>query len=166
MGLNGAQLSIILQHQNSKVLDYSTPLDEVNQSLSQQFAPGTGSEQADLVFGPDRRTLAGGASESLDLSGGGLTDAFGNAINCAKVRAIVIQNLSTTKILTIGNDANPLVFLGAAADTYPISPNGRMALDNPVTGWTVTPDTGDKLKIANNAGDPCDYLIWILGTSA
>ncbi|MCX5888062.1 MAG: hypothetical protein NTY36_01255 [Deltaproteobacteria bacterium] len=166
MGLNSAQLSIILQHKNSNSLDYRALIDEVNQSLSQQFAAGTGSAQADLVYGPVKRTLAGGASESLDLAGGGLVDAFGNALNFAKVRAIVIQNLSGAKILTVGNDANPLVFLGAGANTAVLAPTAKLAMDNPVTGWPVTPGTGDKLKVANNAGDPCDYLIWIVGTSA
>lgn len=166
MGLNSAQLSIILQHKNIKSLDYSIPLDEVNKPLSQQFAPGTGSGQADLVYGPVKRTLAGGANESLDLNGGGLLDAFGNALNFVKVRALVIQNLSATKNLTIGNDANPFVFLGAGASTVPLAPAATLALANPGTGWTVTPGTGDKLKIANDAGDPCDYLIWIVGASA
>jgi hypothetical protein len=166
MGLNSAMLGIVIQHKNVKNLDYSNAMDEVKLSLSQEFTPGVGSEQGDLVFGPDRRTLAGGANESLDLAGGGLVDAFGNALNFAKVRALVIENLSATKILTIGNDANPLVFLGAGAHTVVLAPKGKLALANPVTGWTVTPTTGDKIKIANDAGDPCDYLIWFVGTSA
>lgn len=162
MGLNSAMLGVVIQHKNVKTTDYSTIPEEVNLSLSQQFAPGTGSQQGDLVFGPDRRTLAGGANESLDLAGGGLLDNQGNAFTPAKVRAVVIQNLSLTKILTIGDDANR--FVGVPADTLP--PMGKFAKDNPITGWPVTPDTGDKIKVANNAGDPADYLVWILGTSA
>jgi len=166
MSLNSARMGIVIRHTNSQPRDYTTPVDEANLALSQDFAAGTGSEQGDLVFGPDRRTLAGGANESLDLAGGSLVDAFGNALTFTKVRALVIQNLSATKILTIGNDANPFVFLGAGTHTVVLRPKGKLALDNPVTGWTVTADTGDKLKIANDAGEPCDYMIWILGTSA
>lgn len=167
MGMNSAQLSIIVQHKNTKVLDFDSALvDELNRPLSQQFAAGTGSEQVDLIYGPKKRTLAGGATESLDLAGGGLTDNLGNVLVFAKVRAIVIENLSATKILTIGNDANPLVFLGAGTHTVVLLPKGKLALINPVTGWTVTPDTGDKIKVANDAGDPADYSIWIAGTSA
>jgi hypothetical protein len=95
-----------------------------------------------------------------------LTDAFGTALTFVKVRALVIVNLSSTKILTMGNDANPLPFLGTGSHTVTLAPGAMLALDNPVTGWTVTPDTGDKIKVANDAGDPADYLIWILGTSA
>ncbi|RJR38686.1 MAG: hypothetical protein C4567_12455 [Deltaproteobacteria bacterium] len=164
MGLNSARLGIIIRHTATKTMDYSTPVDELNKSISQDFAAGVGSEQGDLVF-HDKRTLAGGANESLDLAGGGLTDAFGAALAFAKVRALVIENLSSTKVLTIGNDANPLVFLGAGAHTVVLPPKGKLVLANPVTGWTVTPDTGDKIKVANDAGDPCDYLVWILGTS-
>jgi len=166
MGLNSATLGLNVQHKNTNARDYGIPQEEVSQSLSQQFAPGTGSEQADLVYGPVKHTLAGGASVSLDLAGGGLVDDLGNVLVFAKVRAIVIQNLSDTKILTVGNDANPLIFLGAAAHTAVLAPKGKLALDNPVTGWAVTPDTGDKVKIANNAGDPADCFVWIVGTSA
>lgn len=165
MGLNSASLGINVRHKSIKTMDFRNPVDELIKSLTQEFAPGTGSEQCDLVF-CDQRTLAGGASESLDLAGGSLVDAFGNALTFAKVRALVIQNLSDTKVLTIGNDANPLVFLGAGANTAVLGPKAKLALDNPVTGWTVTPDTGDKIKVANDAGDPADYLVWILGTSA
>jgi len=166
MGLNSANLAVILRHKNTKDLDYGIIPDEQNVSLSQDFAAGVASGQCDLVFGPDKRTLAGGASESLDLAGGGLVDNLGNALLFAKVRGIVIKNLSTTKILTIGNDANPLLLFGGPTETYAIPPSGKLALDNPVTGWTVTPDTGDKLKVANNAGDPADYLVWFIGTSS
>lgn len=166
MGLNNANLAVMLRHKNIKTTDYNTLPDEINLALSQDFAAGVAAEQCDQVFGPDKRTLAGGTAESLDLVGGGLLDNFGNAIALVKVRVIVIQNLSATKILTVGNDANPLLFLGGPTETYPIPPKGKMALDNPVTGWTVTPGTGDKIKVANNAGDPADYLVWILGTSS
>ncbi len=166
MSLQSSQVGISLKHKNSQVADFRTPVDEVNLAISQIFAAGTASEKADLVFGPDQRTLAGGATESLDLIGGGLVDAFGTALAFVKVRALVIQNLSATKILTIGNDANPLVFLGAGASTVILPPKGMLALVNPMTGWTVTAGTGDKIKIANDAGDPADYLIWIVGTSA
>jgi hypothetical protein len=166
MSLQSARMGIIIRHKNLKAVDYRNLPDDVNLALSQDFAAGTGSEQVDLVFGPDQRTLAGGASESLDLAGGGLTDAFGNTLTFAKVRAIVIQNLSASKIITVGNDANPLVFLGAGTHTVVLNPKARLALDNPVTGWAVTLDTGDKIKVANDAGDPADYLVWILGTSA
>lgn len=165
MTLNNSRLGILIQHKNVKTMDYSIPVDELIKSITQDFAAGVGSEQCDLVF-HDKRTLAGGANESLDLAGGGLTDAFGNALTFAKVRALVIQNLSATKVLTIGNDANPFVFLGAGTHTVVLRPRAMLALDNPLTGWTVTPDTGDKLKIANDAGDPLDYLIWIAGTSS
>jgi hypothetical protein len=166
MSLNSSLVSAIIKHKATNARDYSIPTEEINLPLTQEFAAGTAPEKCDLVFGPDKRTLAGGANESLDLIGGGLTDAFGNALPFVKVRAIVIQNLSDAKVLTVGNDGNPLVFLGGGSHTVVLNPKGMLVLTDPVTGWTVTPDTGDKIKIANNSGDPADYLIWILGTSA
>jgi hypothetical protein len=165
MGLSSALLGIVMQYKAIKTMDFRIPEDNLNKTVSQAFAAGTGANQCDLVF-LDQRTLAGGANESLDLAGGSLTDAFGTALTFVKVRALVIVNLSSTKILTMGNDANPLPFLGTGSHTVTLAPGAMLALDNPVTGWTVTPDTGDKIKVANDAGDPADYLIWILGTSA
>lgn len=166
MGLNSSSMAVVIRHKNVKSTDYGSIPDEVNLSFAQEFAAGVGAEQCDLVFGPDKRTLAGGASESLDLVAGGLLDNLGNALTFVTVRGILIVNLSATKILTVGNDANPLLFLGGPTETYPIPPKGKMPLDNPVTGWPVTPDTGDKVKVANNAGDPADYWVYILGTSS
>lgn len=167
MGLNNASVAAVLRHKNVKSLDFGGILpDEQDLSLSQEFGAGVAAEMCDQVFGPDMRTLAGGASESLDLVGGGLVDNLNNAIALVKIRALVIKNLSATKILTIGNDANPLVFLGAGAHTVVLNPKAVLVLTNPVTGWTVTPATGDKIQVANNAGDPADYLVWFLGTSS
>lgn len=164
MSLNSARLGITIRHKATNAMDYRTAVDEINQALSQDFAAGVGSEQCNLVF-CDRRTLGGGANESLDLAGG-LTDAFGNTMTFVKVRALVIQNLSATKVLTIGNGANPFIFLAGGTEAVILQPKGKLALDNPVTGWAVTGATGDMLKVANNAGDPADYLVWIVGTAS
>ncbi len=81
---------------------------------------------------------------------------------------MLIKNLSTTQTLTIGGAAANAwaAWFGAANDVVKIGPGGWLAFGEPV-GFAVTADTGDLLKIANGAaGDPADYIIAIIGTSA
>lgn len=153
--------------EHTKTNDLSTTKDRVELVISQAFANGTGNNQADLIF-HDKRTLADGASENLDLSGS-LTDVFGSTLTFAKIKAIIIQNLSTTQILTVGGAAaNALInWVADATDKINIPPGGAFCIMAPLAGFAVTAGTGDILKIANGgAGDPADYNIWIIGTSA
>jgi hypothetical protein len=127
---------------------------------------GTGSYQADLMYAASR-TLAASATDNLDLSGV-LTDALGSVLAMAKVVAIYIRARdANTSDLTIGNGANPFVGpFGAAAHTLTVSPGSPQMLTNLKTGWTVTPATGDILKIVNGAAAAATYDIVILGRTA
>lgn len=149
-----------------KINDLSSTKDRVELAVSQAFAHGTGNYQADLIF-HDKRTLGDGASENLDLAGS-LTDVFGTTLTFAKIKAIIIQNLSTVQTLTVGGAAaNAFInWVGDATDKINLPPGGAFCLMAPLAGFAVTADTGDILKIANSAGDPVDYNIWIIGTSA
>ena len=145
--------------------DLTVTKDDLNLSAQEQFTPGTGNNQLDKVFA-DMRTLTGGASESLDLAAS-LVDSFGGTITFAKLKVLLIRNLSATQILTIGNGSNPLInWVGAGTHTVIIPPMGMLLLVAPLAGYAVTPDTGDILKIANSATNPCDYQIVLAGTSA
>jgi hypothetical protein len=150
----------------SKANDLSTTKDQVNLAISQAFANGTGNNQADKLF-HDKRSLGDGASEDLDLAGS-LSDVFGAVLAFVKIKGIIIQNLSTTQILTIGGAAaNALLnWVADASDKINIPPGGAFCLFAPLAGFAVTAGTGDILKVANSAGAACDYNIWIIGTSA
>lgn len=164
MNVSGIAAAVIqLAMNNAK--DLSVTKDDLNLSAQEQFTPGTGNNQLDKVF-HDVRTLSGGADESLDLAGS-LVDSFGAAITFAKIKVLLIRNLSTTQTLTVGNGATPfLSWVGAAAHTVTIPPKGMLLLVAPLAGFAVTADTGDILKIANSATNPCDYQIALAGTSA
>jgi hypothetical protein len=144
----------------------STPTDKLSKSIAKEFTNGTGSGQADLIF-RDQRTLTTGANEELDLAGG-LDDPFGVALTFATVKAILIENLSTTQTLTIGGSASNqfINWVGDATDVIKIPPGGFFALTAPAAGYAVTADTGDLLKVTNSAGASCVYNIIILGTSS
>lgn len=161
-----ASLSLRVRATQTSALDLSTVVDPINQLIEQAFANGTGADQANKVWS-DRRTLADGASESLDLAGG-LTDAFGAAITFTKIKGIVIKNRSTTQTLAVGGAASSqfINWVANSSDIVNIPPGGFLALTAPgAAGFAVTAGTGDLLKIANGAaGQATDYDIYLIGT--
>lgn len=138
----------------------------INRALD--LASGVGASQADVLWS-DQRTIAPSSTEDLDLKGGGLTDVFGNAINPAKVRAILVYAATTnTNDVVLGGDANSVPFLSTAATTVTLLPGASFVLTAPATaGIAVTAATGDIIQVANSgAGTSVTYDIVIIGTSS
>jgi hypothetical protein len=137
-------------------------------TLKKQLASGTGSGQADRMF-DDIRHLNASASEDLDLAGG-LSDGFGETLTFVKIKAIYVEAAAgnTNDVVVGGASANAFVGpFGGATHTLALKPGQAVLLMNTGAGWTVTPATGDLLKIANGgAGTGVDYTVIIIGTSA
>jgi hypothetical protein len=152
--------------QNKKSLDGRDIVDNIPAASDITLGSGTGYGKADIAFF-DVRTLAASSNESLDLSGA-LTDAFGQTISAVKVKAIEIENpegsLSTLTVGAAASNAFNGPFSGPTF-TIDLKP-GDKAVFLSRTGWTVTPATGDLLKIANGAGGSVNYSIKIIAASA
>jgi len=161
-------LKVQIQADQKGSNDLGTPGFPLNNTKTTQLASGTGSNQADLLF-TDQRTLAASATEDLDLAGS-LTDALGATLNFVKVKAIMISAAAanTNNVEVTPGAANG--FLGPfadASDQLDIPPGGRIYLEAPVSGWTVTAGTGDLLTITNSAGSTgVTYDVIIVGASA
>jgi hypothetical protein len=151
---------------NTKSLDGRDVVDRMPDSADIQIGSGTGYGKADIAF-MDTRPLTASSSENLDLAGG-LTDAFGQAITFAKVKAIEIENPeAATSNLTVGAAASN-TFTGPfadATDAIVLKPGDKFVAASR-TGWPVTASTGDILKVANGAGGSVNYNIKIIGASA
>lgn len=147
--------------------DLGTPVYEFGlPKIAQEFTNGTGSGQVDRDW-DDKRTLAASATEDLDLAGV-LVNALGATMTFAKIKAIVIKaSALNTNTVVVGAGTNPFLGpLGGTTPTIAIPPGGTVVLTAPVAGWTVTPATGDILKVANGgAGTSVEYSIVLLGTS-
>jgi hypothetical protein len=130
------------------------------------FTPGALSGQANLVFS-DNRTIAASANDDLDLNGS-LPGPLGGTLAFTAIRAIIIRAAATnTNNVVVGAAAsNQFVGpFGAATHTLAIRPGDEMVLTARGAGWTVTPTTGDILRIANSgAGTPVSYDIILLGS--
>jgi hypothetical protein len=130
------------------------------------FTPGALAGQANLVFA-DSRTIAASANDDIDLNGS-LPAPFGGTIGFTAVRAIIIRAAAgnTNNVVVGAAASNQFVGpFGAATHTLAIRPGDELVLTARGAGWTVTPATGDILRIANSgAGTPVNYDIIILGS--
>ena len=136
------------------------------------FADGTSANQADRLW-YDEREVAASSNDDLDLTALPRT-LFGNALSVefAKIKAILVINLSTTSgdVLRVGGagsgSAFAAPFAGDADAQVEAPPESPLLLVNRGDGWTVTAGTGDILRIQNTAASPVSYRIAIIGTSA
>lgn len=131
------------------------------------FTNGVAATQNNRVWS-DRRTVAFGGTDVIDLNGGGLTDAFGVAVNFTHITGIIIYNRNTVA-------ADVLRFGPAAANPFQwvFSPAAGVYVEVGVTGgycqWVdagkiVVAGASDQIAIVNaSAANPIDYDILVLG---
>jgi hypothetical protein len=155
----------------SEGLDLSTLNDNAKLEYAQSTTDGTGADQADKLW-HDQRTVNAASHDDLDLTA--LTNSiFGTSVSIsfAKVKAILIVNTSTVSgdILRMGGagagQAFAAPFNGSATAEVEVGADSCLMLVNKKDGWTVTPATGDILRVANPGGSAVTYKIAIVGTS-
>lgn len=146
-------------------LDLASATDALQQTFNDAFTNGTGADKAQVQW-HDQRSLASGATESLDLAGS-LTSAFG-VVTFTKVKWLIIRVVTETtgyKLGVGGAAANQFInWVADSSDIVYIGAGGMLVLSSPVDGFAVTAGTGDILKIANAAGgDTITYDIIVIG---
>jgi len=159
-----SQLDVRLRSDYTGTETLSIPRDNLDYTLTRQWTSGTGSYSCNLVY-RSSRTLASGASESLDIRGG-ITDVFGDTVSFGRVKALYIENLGSTT-LTFGNpDAATGMssWFGAVSHTALIVGSGTLVLSSPYDGFAVAAGS-DTIKITNASGGTGRYYIWIVGTT-
>lgn len=146
--------------------DEQINISSLNEVQTDAFSSGTGDDQANQIWS-DERTLAASTSEEIDLSGS-LTNALGESVTFAKIRAIfIIADSANGGNIRVGGAASnawegfctsgSIVKIPAGGKMYLIAPKGSQ--------FAVTAGTADKLKIANDdAGAGATYRIVIVGT--
>lgn len=130
---------------------------------------GTGTSQADKIWYDKARPINASATDSLDLSGGSLTDAFGAAFSLVKLKGVLIIAADTNvgNIALTRPAANGVPLFSAAGDALPIVPGGTVMWVAPnAAGVAITAATADLMDIVNAAASAAAYDIVLLGTSA
>lgn len=160
-----AQVTISGNLTNVAGLQTATAPLSVTKTLD--LANGVAVNQANVLFS-NTYAITTGATQSLDLAGGGLTDAFGVTLAPARVKCVFISsNASNTTNLTILGSANAVPVLNTAATTMTLTPGGVFMACNPsATGWAVTAGTGDIVQIVNAAGATANADVVLIGASS
>jgi hypothetical protein len=129
---------------------------------------GTGNLQAQSWWS-DKRTVAAGATDSIDLNGGGLVGPLGAAVNFTNVKVVIIaiDTPDGVKLLRVGPqgvaNAAQLGFGGTGAQAY-VETGTFCVLPRPYGGWAITPATADLLPVKNPSAVSVDYYVWVIGT--
>lgn len=164
--IDHANLTLKLDALQLSALDLASATFPLLLDWSARLSNGTASGQASQVWS-DTRSLAGSASENLDLAGS-LTNAFGQTVTFTKVKLILVKasaanNAANAVNVARGTTNGVPVFL-AASDGVPLQPGAIFCFFDPA-GVTVTAGTGDILTITNSAGtNTVSYDIVIVGT--
>jgi len=160
-----AQIQISGNLTNVAGLQTATAPLSVTKTLD--LANGVAVNQANVLFS-NTYSITTGATQSLDLAGGGLTDAFGVALAPARIKCVVIAaSSSNTTNLTILGSANAVPILNTAATTMTLTPGGVFLACNPsATAWAVTAGTGDIVQIVNAAGATANADVVLIGASS
>lgn len=139
---------------------------DLSAALNAVLSNGTGNTQADIIF-QDKRSLATGANEDLDLRGV-LLDVFGATVNIVEnVAMLFLADAANTTILTLSPaDTNGFVGPFGAATHSIALPAGAAFLHYSPTGYAVTAGTGDLFNVANAAGATANYTVCFVGRSA
>jgi hypothetical protein len=134
----------------------------VNVAPSTTFADGVGAGQANVLY--QFGGTFSGTTASIDLNGV-LTDSYGTTVALLRVKALYIENTSTTNNIVVGNGTNPWATLLGATHTLTLRPLSWFIVSTgDATGWAVTAATGDILLLTGTSGQP--YKIAILGGNA
>lgn len=140
--------------------------------ISQTLAAGTGAGQINQIWATSG-TLAASGTLDLDLNAPGVTDAVGNALTFARVKAIFIQNSNALEAdsLVVGNKAATsgwTSFISPNTGQISVPGGGFIMTCTPgATGQTVTSNSVNKfLHLANPGGNAIVYNIIILGCNA
>jgi hypothetical protein len=161
----------VLNHE----LDLSTPDDSLSRVFELKLSNGTGAEAGNQMW-HDRRTLANGASDNLDMYGV-LTNFRGETVNFAVIRAVILSNrvLNTSTLRYGGAAANPWFPMFANSSDIGVIPlpgatyPAYVCLTAPdAAGFPVGAASADIFKIAHGGEASADltYDIIIIGEQA
>ncbi len=131
-------------------VDLSEDLKAEFKIAASKWSYGTGANQVNCVFA-DKRTLADGANETLDLyASGSLLDVFKQALTMTALKFLYIKNNSSDATLQIlGGSSNDIGICAATNDIIKIKPGGIFIwIDPSAAGLVIT--TNKNLKIEHD----------------
>ena len=167
MPLNKSELAIRISPELLKAIGAQTLSQKLETSKVLALAAGTGAGQADRFYYA-KPSIAGSATLTLDLNGGGLVDPYGDALAFARIKKLIVFNeLGPNTINVVRPASNGVPLFLAAGDGEPVHVGGITIKYWPgATAIVVTAGTGDLIDIVNTAAGAVTPEIWIEGASA
>jgi hypothetical protein len=141
--------------------DLHPAIGNFTEQLLTRFTSGTDPGQVNRAF-VDRRSIASGLDETLDLVAGNVDDQYGQTISFAKVKAILFSCVSGSIKVEPGTDP----FLGPlnADAEITLAAGQYLLLVHPGDGWAVTADTADEIDVTEITGTGASvYDVILLG---
>lgn len=163
-------ISVLFNANLTDIIGLANGSISINYKASQDFADGGGDGQASVAWSSLARSLAGSASEDIDLNAS-LTDGYGSSIVLTKLKALLIKAAATNvnDVVVGGAGSHPVaIFADAASDKILVKPGGLILLVAPLTaGYPIVAATSDVLTVANSSsGAAVVYDIAVLGSHA
>lgn len=122
---------------------------------------GTAANKADAIY-EVAGTLGAASSLELDLRGGGLVDAFGDAVAMLRVKALYVENRATSGTLNVSGTNG-----AAGSGTTVVRAGGFMLVVAPdATAYAAAAGTTDIIEVGNAGASGVAYRVVIIGASA
>lgn len=176
-----ATMSILIEATAGKARDLAPASAVLAMGKNLALALGTGIGKADQIWW-DRRVIAGGGNDPLDLVGTLISPVTGIAVNFNLLRAFAIFNRSDESLSHVDGDHTATDAGIVALDTGStfqgpcktlakgsvLEAGGIWVAWNPLAaGWDVTADTGDTFQVDNEDGsDEALYDVVLIGESS
>lgn len=158
-----ANIELNLKVSRSANQDLSTASQLVNYTKLVQLLNGTASGQANANFS-DQREVAASAADTLELFGG-LTDAFGNALEFTRINAIaIVADADNGADLEVSGDLAGL--FGGTDPAVMVRPGGVLLLAcSDATGYAVTDTTAESITVTNGDTEAAaNYDVILIGS--
>lgn len=137
-------------------------------ALDLSVSYGIGANQCNWLYFEQGRSLAATTYDNHDLYGG-LTDAFGTAINATalKLAIVALDSPDGAANLRVGpqnqTGAAQLGWGGTGATVYQTVYDWWLASNMSAAGWTITNTTADVFSVYNPTGSAVLYSILLAG---
>ena len=159
-----AKFTLNMSLQQTKTLDLNTVRDTVSLNRGPSLTDGTGDNQADVMW-HDKRTLADGATETLDIQDGTLTNAVGTAVTIDILKVLYIKNKSSDANLEIGGaPTTDIRLFKVTGDILTLPPGGEFLFSAPLASGVDTTTNSDLKMTHDGTGtSSLDYEIIVVG---
>jgi hypothetical protein len=151
-------------------VDWTAPTDRTGPIFTRDLKPGTGVNQANIVFKQERNITSGGTF-TLDLNGATNADIFGVSLAMTQLVALYIVNGPVDEANNPANTTTVTVtttlvgLLGGTSPSIIMAPGESVMMANTgVNGLcTVTPTSADTITFTNASGAAAKVQICAIG---